>query len=640
MISKISFKGVNNNNFKQNNKIKNIYQQNALTTKKDCFTPSSEKPKTTLFKAIESKIVNFYNSIFKKTSPLEQTDEIPEIYQELERIKEIEKFIEKQQFEIDFIKINDDEKLNYFNEYLFTVNSVGKSEEERLTALDLLEKYGLDLIRFPKYSKKIILSDNFRSSDNIEFFKYVDKFCSEELRKRYIEVFKKYIEIKPEEVNEILINSMCHPIDIENIESAIEKIDDENKKNQMQKLFSDTMEKKMQNPHFRLYYKFLKSNENYLYPLKRATNEEKNAACKKFGTEYGDNLINKTYHPLTKEEMLTLALKANLTEKTYDYCMDNFKYLAILSNSGSIIQNTNLDFKTFKTVVECTKRFLNGDFNSEDIDAVIDYTNGGGYDTINGIQRLFGKIDEIIDNLDKDNTSYNIAAHIKELEKITHKIFALGNSFETANETKKILVNNIENIKTNLYENNCSNQELKEELIKFKALIQEKYQNSKIKKTTDVLNKLLDNKILKNNQMKFIRYEGMDIFNQLTLNDELLSDLMHDKDKKDEILNFLNEEKPTITQSAYTSTSVYPYEVPLRSDVKWILKGDENTKGYYIADIRNVFEHSLKKSIASRPEAEFLFAPGAKLKINNAEFIKKNDFKETYELEGIITHNI
>lgn len=595
MISNISFTGVKHNPEQYKGK-KNNYQKNPIKPEQDKFIPSFKEPrtKTTIFKTIADAIVNFCNKISQNPDA-----------QALERA----------------MTMSDDEKRIYFSEFLFSDEAYGKNIKDRLFALDLFEKCGSDLYK---------PSSDFKTSQNIDFFKYLNKNSNKELQKKYIEVFEKYTKIKPEELSEEMIKTMYFPMDIKNIEQAIKKLGNYKKQQEMHELFSKRMDELRKEPGFYLRYNFLKSIEKYLYPSQDITKEEKDAVYEKFGIKYGSNLINKMFYPLSKSEMLNLANYAASSSENFKYCMDNIEYLVLLSNSGSIIQNSTLEPETFKMVIESAKDFICSDTKENNIDAVIDYTNNGSYGTINGMPRFLAKIDEIKNILIQKNSTQDVELKLMELKDITEKMYRLGENITSGIENKALFMVKIKSIENNIREDDYITQDIIKDLDELKALVLEKYETCQIKNTVDNLNTLLDKKILKDNPTEFIRYEGNQILEQLPYPQK-----QPPSENNDEaFLEFLNKEKPTLIQPSYTSTSVSPYFVKINSSIVWTLKGDKNTKGNYLGDIRHIFYDTSKTSLKKKCEAEFLFAPNAKLKIQNAKLDQSG-----YKIEAIITHD-
>lgn len=593
MISNISFKGIEHYP-KRFKKQKSDYQTYTITT--DSFVPSSKEPKTktTIFRAIADAVVDFCNKISQNLD-----NETPN----------------------SIVIMSDEEKKDYFNDYLFSYTANEKTTYERLIALDLFEKYGFDL-----YKNTV----DFNTSENINFFKFINKDTDKRLQKRYIEVFKKFTQINPEDLTKEMIDSMYFPMDIKNVEEAIKKLGNNKKAKEMQKLFAENIEKLQKKPGYFLRNNFLKSIEKYLYPSLNITQEEKQAAYKKFGAKYGSNLLNKVFYPLSKPEMLALANFASSSMENYKYCMDNLEYLVLLSNSGSIIQNSKLKPESFELVVENAKDFINGDTNKDTIDAVIDYTNNGTYGTINGVPRFFAKIDEVKNALVQKKSTQDIELKLKELKNIAEDIYRLGDSITYGIQNRAFFLVKIGKIKTKIEKNDYTTEDILKDLDELKSLVLEEYKNSQIEHTTNILNSLLDKKTPKSEQVEFIRYEGKEILNQLAFSQNQL-----DTQKDDEaLLEFLNREKPTLIQPSYTSTSVSPYFIKIKNQLVWTLKNDENAKGRYLNDIRNIFNNYSKTPLRKRSEAEFLFAPNAKLKIENAK-LDKSGFK----IEATITHD-
>lgn len=525
-----------------------------------------------------------------------------------------------------------EERKDFFNKNLFKINILTK--EKRLFILDKFEEYALGEDFFPKEKKKLPDFSNFRSSDNTKFFSQIDQWTNEEVKQRYIEVFNKYIEISPEEVTPELIDSIIFPSEEENVRKAIEKISDESLKNEMSELLSNKIYKSNSTPKGKLHNDFLKVFEKYLYPQANVTEEQKNILCKKYGEKFAENLINKTVIPLSKDEIFNLALFGTRSRRMFEFCKENADYIALLVNSGSIIQNWKITPGTFRLLVNTAKDFLNGNTSEEDIDAIIEYTNLGKYDTINGIKRILPQIDNVIENLAQNGIYQNLENEISYLEKFVSDIFNLGENFDIGKENQKLFRNKISEIKETFNNENISSETLIELLSELKSLIQSKYEGSLIEKDTNILDKITGNRISKKLNTQFVRYEGPEIFNQLQLNGEPLSKLMYDETQSENVLEFLNKEKPKLIQPSYTSTSIYPYYVKMRDNVKWLIKVDENAKGSYLTDIRNIFEYPQKVHV-HRTEAEFLFAPNAIITIENA---KCRD-NWAYEIEASITHS-
>lgn len=659
-ITQITYTQNKHNGFGKLKKAGNFQSVNFNSNNSDVFCSCSDKTKKRSFlngklnflTDITKKVANFFPDLIKNRKPknadieFEQELITPEgnISNEINvdnNIKVAKEII------ADGKKASDDfrnqineflatstkkERKNFLNENLFKINII--TTEKRLFILDKFEEYALGEDFFPKEKKKLPDFSNFRSSDNTKFFSQIDQFSDEEIKQKYIEVFNKYIEIKPEEVTPELIDSIIFPIEEKNVRKAIEKITDETLKNEMRELLSNKINESNSAPQGKLCNEFLKIFEKYLYPQKNVTQEQRNVLCEKYGEEYANNFINKTVIPLSKDEIFNLALSCMRSEKMIEFCKENADYIALLVNSGSIIQNWKITPGTFRLLVNSAKDFLNGNTSKEDIEAIIDYTNVSKYETINGIKRILPQIDNIIENLIQNGIYQNLGNEISYLEKFVSDIFNLGEDFDIGKENQKLFRNKISEIKETFNNENISSETLIELLSELKSLIQSKYVGSLIEKDTNILDKITNNRISKKLNTQFVRYEGPEIFNQLQLNGEPLSKLMTDETQSENVLEFLNKEKPKLIQPSYTSTSIYPYYVKIKNKVKWLIKVDENAKGSYFTDIRNIFEYG-EKVYPDRTEAEFLFAPNAIITIENA---KCRD-NWAYEIEASITHS-
>lgn len=658
-ITQITYTKNKHNGFGKLKKTGDFQSVNFNSNNSDIFCSRSDKAKKKSFlngrlnflTNITIKVAKFFPDLIKNKNPenadIEFEQEVipPEenidndinvnadIKEAKEVIADAKKASEdfKNQINEFLAKATKEERNDFFNKNLFKINIITK--EKRLFLLDKFEEYALGEDFFPKEKKKLPDFSNFRSSDNTKFFSQINQFTDEEVKQRYIEVFNKYIEIKQEEVTPELIDSIIFPSEEENVRKAIEKIADETLKNEMRELLSNKINESNSTPQGKLCNNFLKVFEKYLYPQKNVTQEQRNVLCEKYGEKYADNFINKTVIPLSKDEIFNLSLSCMRSEKMVEFCKENADYIALLVNSGSIIQNAKITPGTFRLLVNTAKDFLNGNTSKEDIEAIIDYTNVSKYETINGIKRILPQIDNIIENLTQNGIYQNLKNEISYLEKFIMKIFNLGEDIEIGFENQKLFRNKISEIKENFNNNNISSETLIELLNELKTLIQSKYEGSLIEKDTNILDKITNKRISKKLNTQFVRYEGPELFNQLQLKGVPLSKLMTDETQSENVLEFLNKEKPKLIQPSYTSTSIYPYYVKIRNKVKWLIKVDENAKGSYLTDIRNIFEYG-EKVYPDRTEAEFLFAPNAIITIENAKC--KNNW--AYEIEASITH--
>lgn len=627
-ITQISFKSIENSGSKQHLRPKNNSYITPDTKEQDVFESSTKqqipKRKNNLLAIYESFMGGIYN-VVKLISSKKLESEQKRLTQQ---IKETEKAYDEQ-----IRNLTTTEKIDYFERILFSTGFFILSEVECSILLEKFEKYGLDLNLFSKGKKQF-----FRSDDNINFFNIVCGRPSDNLTKKYIETFNKYIKIKPEEVSEEMINSIKFPCDAENVRQAIEQIKDKNLKSQMLDCFSRRMQELNSTKQSQLEQKFLKLAEKYLYPMPKVTNEQRDAISKKFG--FDTSCVAQNFeNPLSKTEIMHLAMKARKNEKMYEYCKENLDYLVLLTNSGSIIQDPFLDTKTFIMIVETAKEFLNGDTNGNDKDAVIQYTKG--QETINGVLRFFPKVDEIVDDLVKNGMSKKTLAEVYELSRILHKIYSLhGNDIENNIITRDLLWDKMNEIIQALENKTIDTNALIQQLQNLKSLVQSKYNGSKTEVDINCLNKLTNAKVPKNSKLQFVRFEEADVLGQISLKRKPLSELMMDKTKTNIVLDFLNNEKPTILQPAYTSTSVYPYTVDIFNcrKIEWILKADENAKGCYIADINGMFNYN-RKPTDKKTEAEFLFAPNSTIKIEKAEYDDNIGYGNTqYKIYGTISH--
>lgn len=583
------------------------------------------------------KITKPYSSLLSSEKSSNKPDDYLEKPQEHSK-EAIEQSKKEQQFDDEKIKnLTKDEKTNFFRFNLFSSGFLKLNETERLILLEKFEKYGL---RLDLFSKKNI----FRSDDNMNFFQMICYDPSNiELTKKYIETFDKYAKIKPEEISSKMVSSIIFPSDAKNVLQAIEQIKDDAFKARMLECYSCRIKELNSTKQMRLAQEFLKISEKYMYPTPKVTSQQKEAINEKFG-KYAGSIIRNFENILTKDELLNLAHHASKSEEMFEYCTKNIDYIVLLVNSGAIIQDPSLDSEIFKMFVENAKTFLKDDINERDIEAIIKYI--GIYDSINSILRFFPKIDKIINDIAQNGIPQDIFDSLDELQEMLNALFNLSEDYKINLISLELFENKIIKITQDLKNNVLDNEALIQQLQELKSLVYSKYNKSVTQKDIACLNKITNAQTPQDKELQFIRFENSDVFEQISLNGTPLSKLMEDDANTNIVLEFLNSEKPTITQPAYMSTSVYPYSAKFArlKRIKWILKADKNAKGRYITDIKNIFTFDGKtdamfkdKPKYKRSEAEFLFAPNSTIKIESAKAI--NNYGEIqYEIRGIINH--
>lgn len=633
-ITKIYLNNIKYNNLQQHSRLIRCFS--TTTQKKDSFELQTNPQNADIaFCGNFQKFAKLYSFLLSGKEPLNKSDDYLEKFQKHPK-ETIKKSKKEQQFG-EIKNLTPDEKINFFRFNLFSSGFSNLDETERLILLEKFEKYGLGLDFF---SKKNI----FRSDDNMNFFQMICYDLSNtKLTKKYIEAFNKYTKIKPEEISREMISSIFFPSDAKNVAQAIEQIKDDTLKTQMLKYYSCRMQELNSTKQMRLAQEFLKISEKYMYPTPKVTPKQKEAINAKFG-KHASSIIRNFENILTKDELLNLAKHASKSEEMFEYCTKNIDYIVLLVNSGAIIQDPLLDSETFKMLVENAKTFLSDNINKRDIEAIIKYI--GIYDTINAILRFFPKIDELINDIAQNGTPQDIFNSLNELQEMLEALFNLNEDYKVNLISQELFENKITKIMQDLKNNALNGEALIQQLQELKSLVYSEYNKSATQKDIACLNKITNSETPQDEELQFIRFENPDVFKQISVNGAPLSKLMEDKAKIDIVLEFLNNEKPTIIQPAYMSTSVYPYSAKFarRKQIKWILKADKNAKGRYITDIKNIFTFDGKtdamfknKPKYKRSEAEFLFASNSTIKIESAKIIDNKHGGIQYEIRGIIS---
>lgn len=525
-----------------------------------------------------------------------------------------------------------DEIADFLNPEKYPENAEVFSVLTREDFIKSLKK--LTSVRNKDYKYINTLNDNAKDLNGVRYLEtvlnrelFLQKILTiaERTEQKALSVFEYVETVKNQALKKTIKESSLYHI-LADLKRAVENIKDNEVKAELISLLKARIESltiKKENPKHLSIYETGQMLEKYFHKVYQLSVEEIKILEERYGKK-SYNIIRALKTPLSQEKIVSMAYIANSNNGKYrDFWLSNPENMVIYLNSHPLSagQYSAFQMPAWNTVTKAFKHFCENKYDDDALDAVIDYSGFGSYNTINGVLRVDWKIGETLKLLDgniNENTRNMLKQNVNDLKRTIKKHITLGNPLGESSENCEMLCKKADNILEKLQTPGKEDYvQIKNELQNLKDEMNSLSEKYKIKDKIRNIQKISLLADESEKELSLIRQETTDAFESLYLDGEKLSDLMltagSDPQKIEKVLAFFNERKPVLEQPGFLSTSIAPYST-LDGNVVWSLTPSLGTEYRYVSDLSHVFGQS-----NGGTEAEMLFSPGHKIHITGAK---------------------